>query len=290
MCPRRRIALVTCSWLPQLTPDDHVLRSAIAEVGMRAVPSVWDDEAVDWSGFDGCLIRSAWDYHLKPRSFKAWTSRVSSLVPLWNPLSLIDWNLDKRYLLELEAAGVPTIPTCWLQRGARADLRELVDERGWGETAILKPTVGLGAVNLHRVGVRAPEGQERLDQLLAANDVMVQPFVQSIATRGETSLVYVDGEFSHAVRKRPRDGDFRVQPGWGGTSASLHPSESEFTVAGDALACLPATPSYARVDLVEGPGARPWLIELELVDPNLFFSERPQAAHRLATAVAASVA
>jgi len=288
MAIRPRIAFATCSWLPKLTPDDHVLRTAVASAGMRAVPSVWDDENVDWHAFDGCVLRSPWDYHTKREAFVAWAAKVAEAVPMFNSARIIAWNTDKNYLRTLAERGVPTIPTYWVQRGAGFDLAALRAARSWREV-VIKPTVGLGALNLHRVQVAAPDAQQALDDLLRDNDVMVQPYLTSVERRGEVSLVYVNGEISHAVRKTPRPGDFRVQPMWGGSVAPVKPQAREREVAERALAEVDGCPLYARVDLVEDDEGQPCLIELELVDPNLFFGAEPGAARCFAAALRTAI-
>jgi glutathione synthase/RimK-type ligase-like ATP-grasp enzyme len=272
-----RIALATCAAHPLLAPDDRLLAAAIAARGIEAVPVVWNAEGTDWAAFDGCVVRSVWDYHLEPDRFLAWAELIASTVPIWNPAALIAWNLNKEYLRQLERRGIPVIPTRWLERGGEVRLNEILAAEGWAE-AVIKPTVDLGAKNLRRVNGGDGEGQDALDGLLARHDVMVQPFLPSLEARGELSLVYCAGEFSHAVRKLPASGDFRVQPSWGGSSRAAEVDRADLEVAGRALAGLDASPLYARVDLVEGPRGERLLIELELIDPNLFFAERPEAA------------
>ena len=283
-----RIAIATCDRFPDLTPDDALLARALGGLGIEAVPVVWNAAPVEWEAFDGCLLRSVWDYHLWHGDFLAWAGQVAAAVPLWNPLELVAWNADKRYLRELAQRGVPTIPTHWLQRGTEAVLADLLAERGW-ERAILKPAIDLGAKNLRRTSAGDGAGQAALEELLETHDVMVQPFLSSLETRGELSLVYLGGAFSHAVRKRAKEGDFRVQANWGGSSSPARPDGADLEVARTALDSLEEMPLYARVDLVEGAAGERYLIELELIDPNLFFGEHPAEAGTLAAALAASL-
>jgi glutathione synthase/RimK-type ligase-like ATP-grasp enzyme len=299
-----RIAFVTCAALPALVADDLLLAAAADGHGIEAVPCVWDDPDVAWETFDGCLVRSAWDYHLRRDAFTAWSRQVAAAVPLWNGPDVIAWNTDKRYLRDFAAAGVPVVPTAWAARGASLDLAALLAERGW-EEAIVKPAVGMGSSGISRVRdgdvvaggaivsgggpISVPSGavaaQAALDALLAQDDVLVQPFAPSVLERGELSLIFFEGAFSHAIRKRPRNGDFRVQTGWGGTIEPARAGAAARAVAEQALAQLDGTPLYARVDLLEENVDAPWLIELELVDPVLYFGEDPAAAQRLARAL-----
>jgi glutathione synthase/RimK-type ligase-like ATP-grasp enzyme len=281
-----RVALATCNAFPDLSPDDLPLRDALAARGVEPVPAVWDDGAVEWARFDACVLRSVWDYHLQHERFVAWLRRLRDWAVVWNPVELAIWNSHKSYLRELAEAGVPTVPTHWLERGSETRLADLLDSLGW-EEAVVKPAVDLGALRLHRVARGDSDGQANLQRLLAGHDVMVQPFLPSLESRGETSLVYVAGELSHAVRKRPRDGDFRVQPRWGGSAERVDPEDEEVSVAERALARLDQVPLYARVDLVEGEEEAPCLIELELIDPLLFLERRPAAAEAIAESICA---
>ncbi len=300
------VAFATCASLPALTPDDRLLVDAAAAHGIEAVPCVWDDPAVAWERFDAVLVRSVWDYHLRREAFTAWARRIDGAVPLFNGAREIAWNTDKRYLRDFAAAGVPVVPTEWLARGARVALAELLARRGWRE-AIVKPSVGMGSSGISHVRdgdaavlaggatvsgggpLRVPTEpvapQAALDALLAQDDVLVQPFAHSVRERGELSLVFLDGTFSHALRKRPRAGDFRVQTGWGGTIEGADATGAALAVAATTLAQLARTPLYARVDLLEEDADAPWLIELELVDPVLYFGVDLTAAERLAAAL-----
>jgi glutathione synthase/RimK-type ligase-like ATP-grasp enzyme len=282
-----RVALATCAAFPHLAPDDQLLVEALAARGARPQAVVWDDEAVEWDRFEACVVRSVWDYHFKHERFLAWARRAGAAMPLWNGPELLAWNSEKSYLRELAERGVPTIPTEWIPRGTGAQLAELLASRGW-EEAVVKPTVDLGALNLRRIhGGGNGIDQIVLEGLLARHEVMVQPYLAAIEKRGETSLIYVAGELSHTVRKRPKQGDFRVQPTWGGSVAAVEPSPAELEIAARALAALDEKPLYARVDLVAGDDGAPLLIELELIDPRLFFAEHQTTASALADAALA---
>lgn len=276
-----RIAIATCAAYPDLKGDDELLCEALRRRGCEAASVVWDEDGIVWDGTDLCLIRSTWDYHDKYDEFLAWTRRVDAAAALHNPADLIAWNSDKRYLRELGAAGVPTVPTLWMERDTGADLATELADRGWDE-AVVKPVVDLGAKNLHRV--RADEAQQALATVLARQEAMVQPFLPSLETEGELSLIYVEGRFSHAVRKQPAAGDFRVQSIWGGTVAVAKPGTRHIEVAERALAQLDEPPLYARVDLVTDLQGDPALIELELIEPNLYLGTDPASAERLAEA------
>lgn len=279
---RPRIAIATCAAHPELKGDDELLCEALRECGAEADSLVWDEEGADWSGFDICLVRSTWDYHEKHERFLEWTRRVEAATVLHNPADLIAWNSNKTYLRELSEAGVPIVPTLWVEQGEEIDLRTVLAERGWQE-AVVKPVVDLGAKNLHRV--RVNEAQDALTTVLSRQEAMVQPFLPSLEAEGELSLIYIEGNFSHAVRKQPAKGDFRVQSIWGGTMTTAEAEPHQVEVAERALVQLDEPPLYARIDLVRDPEGHPALIELELIEPNLYLSTDPNAAGRLAEAV-----
>jgi glutathione synthase/RimK-type ligase-like ATP-grasp enzyme len=248
-----RLALATSEDLPELDPDDARLREAL---GGDAEPAVWSDPGVDWSAYDAVLIRSVWDYFLRHEEFLAWVDRVP--VPMWNPAGTIRWNSEKSYLRELEAAGVETIPTAW------------EGEVPWDD-AILKPTVAGGSLGLRRAG----KG-ERVEP-----GWMAQPFLPEVVSAGELSLVFFDGEFSHAIRKTPAEGDIRVQPEHGGRVEAAEPTAEELAAAERVLAAAGRDLLYARVDFV---GDR-LLIELEAIEPRFFFGCAPGAERRLVDAL-----
>jgi glutathione synthase/RimK-type ligase-like ATP-grasp enzyme len=249
-----RLALATCDWLPELDPDDAPLRAAL---GDSAEPVIWSDPEVDWSAYDVVLVRTIWDYFERHEEFLAWLDRVD--VPMWNPADTLRWNSEKSYLRELEAAGIRTIPTAW------------EGEVPWDD-AIVKPLVAGGSLGLRR----AEKGEP------IRPGFMAQPFIPDVVNAGELSLVFFEGEFSHAVRKTPAEGDIRVQPEHGGIITAATPTPAELEAAKRALAAAGRDLLYARVDFV-GDGM---LIELEAIEPRFFFEYGPpQAAGKLARAL-----
>lgn len=275
------MALATCAELPQLAADDQLLQAALTRRGHQANAAVWDDPAVDWASYDAVIVRSCWDYHRRPDDFLVWIDRLDELgVHLWNPPALLRWNIDKGYLLELKARGVPVVPTVYLERGSPADLAALMNTHGWVE-AVVKPAVG--ATSFHTWRTSAPTAaadQGRLAALLATRALLVQPLMPQIA-EGEWSLLFFGGAWSHTVLKRPAPGDFRSQDDFGGTAERREPPPGVAAQARAILATLHEPWLYARVDglLVNGVFT---LMELELIEPSLFLGLAPGAADRLA--------
>lgn len=281
-----RVALVTCGSIPELNDDDRPLIVELWSLGIAAEPAVWDDPAVDWGRYDAAVIRSAWDYHLTPAAFLAWLSRLEALgLPVWNPAPVVRANLDKSYLKELAAAGVRTAPTEWVKKGARAALEEVLAARGWDE-AVVKPSVSASAFRTSRVGRGREGGQAALDDVLSHSDALIQPFLPEIESEGEWSFIFLGGEFSHAVLKSPRAGDFRVQKEHGGRAERREPPPGLLIQARDAAVAGPRPCLYARVDGVRR-GGELLVVELELIEPFLFLSYAPGAARRFAAAIKA---
>lgn len=283
---RPRVALVTCASIPELTDDDRPLLGELWTLGIKAEPAVWDDPSVDWKSFDAAVIRSTWDYHLNPVSFAAWLARLESLgVALWNPAPVIRANADKSYLKELEARGVSVPPTLWVSRGGRQTLDDLLASRGWND-AVVKPVVSAGSYRTSRVRRGDEGGQNALDEVLAHSGAMIQPYLAEIAAEGEWSFIFIGGQFSHAVLKTPRTGDFRVQEDFGGRTERREPPSGLLIQARDAAIAGPTPWLYARVDGVRR-GGELVVVELELIEPSLYLSRAPGAAAKLAAAIKA---
>ncbi len=280
----KRIALATSAAHPELHEHDLPLVDALRAAGLDPVAEVWTDPSVDWSAYDAVLLRSVWDYHIRYDEFSDWLSLVDKAgVPVLNDSGLVRWNGDKRYLLELRERGVAIVPS---QVAAGDCLREVVAGLD-GEEIVIKPTVSATA----RHTIRGVAGSRELSQ--AMDDLpdtvyLVQPFQTEIQTDGEWSLMYVDGEFTHAVVKLPAAGDYRVQEEFGGYATLAEPSAAMLASAQAALAAAGSDPLYARVDGVIVNG-RFLLMELELIEPYLFLPQSPEATKKLAAAVAKRV-
>jgi glutathione synthase/RimK-type ligase-like ATP-grasp enzyme len=278
-----RIALVTCERPIERDDDLDYLVPALKLGGAEIDVVGWSAPEVDWSSYDLTMLSSTWDYHERLGDFRAWLRRIDGLTRLRNPRGLIEWNLDKRYLDELAAAGLPTIPTVWSEPGDDAGAR--VAELAW-EEIVIKPVVDLGARNLVRVGADlVPVMLDRFEV-----PTMLQPYLPSVAEEGELSLVYIEGGLSHALRKLPRRGDFRVQPQYGGTHERIDAPADAIELGARALASIPSTALYARADLVWDEEGELALIELELIEPALYLDVEPASAKRLAAALLAAAA
>lgn len=272
----------------QILLEEAWLGRFFQEAGAEVIRVAWSDPGVDWSRFDAAVLRSTWDYFDRFDEFAPWLDRVSSQTRLINSAALVRWNMDKHYLLDLEGQGVPIVPTVPVEVGSPASLRAVLDERGW-ERAVMKPAVSGAARLTFLVDRDNIEAREPLfAQCVEREAMLIQPFAPSVMERGEVSVVVTDGRCTHAVRKVPRPGDFRVQDDHGGTVHHHEPSDAERAAAERAVAACPEIPLYARVDLVEDGGVLR-IMELELIEPELFFRYCPMAAQRLAAAVCAAL-
>lgn len=267
-------------------PESHLLVAALARRSITAELVPWDS-AQQWAAFRLVVVRTPWDYFARLPEFLAWARTTSALTDFVNPLRVIEWNSHKAYLRELARAGIATVPTLWLEHGA-VDAASQLGALGWGEV-VVKPAVSIGAIGALRARTSDPACAHHVEQLVAAGDVMVQPFVASVAATGEVSLIYFGGVFSHAIRKQPAPGDFRVQDMYGGTIHAHEPSAAEYELASRALACVPAPTAYARVDLVEFDD-KPAVMEIELIEPELFLGVSAHAAERFADVLQARYA
>jgi glutathione synthase/RimK-type ligase-like ATP-grasp enzyme len=258
---------------PGLHEDDHPL---LAELDRRRISwacAIWDDPSVDWSSAKVSVIRSTWDYHRRRNEYVSWAKRAAALTSFWNPAPIIEWNTDKRYLRDLEQLGVPIVPTEWLAKGTKADLAAIAKTRGW-TSVVVKPVVSAGAYGTIKAdpAEHGAKGQTHLDALLAVEDVMVQPYLRTVEAHGERSMLFLDGELSHSVRKQPA---FQPQ------TAEADPvqfSDEEARVARSIVAQVgkkfPGTSLlYSRVDLLPDEGGTYRLMELELTEPTLFLRE-----------------
>jgi glutathione synthase/RimK-type ligase-like ATP-grasp enzyme len=275
--------LVTYDALPAGDPDMPLLVDALARRGATACVSVWNDPAVDWSAASITVLRSTWDYHAAHDAFLAWADNVDRRTRLHNPPALIRWNSHKSYLLDLERAGLPVVPTRILRAGDAVDARTLA--AGFAcERLVLKPAVSLDGHGVFAGRAGDAETDSVLHGLLTSGDVVVQPFVAGVVERGEISVTFIEGVACHAVRKRPAAGDFRVQTRLGGSVEPSSMPGAAAVIGERALATLADAPLYARVDLVEDAGGFR-ITELELIEPSLFMSFAPRTADVLAQAI-----
>lgn len=268
-----RVALATCKTLPEPDPDAEPLLHALQAQGVDARQLAWDDEHADFGAVDLTLLRATWNYPQYPSEFLAWVAKVSEQTALWNPAAVVRWNHHKGYLLDLALRGLPIVPTELVAAGSSESLQSICQRRGYS-AVVVKPAIGAGSFGA-RLFVHAEEGEAHLTALRERGDVLVQPYLRSITERGERSLVWIDGEVTHAVRKAPR---------FAGEHEQIEPatdiSAAERALAKKIFAKLDLKPLYGRVDLVPGEDGEPLVMELELIEPSLYFDHSASGLER----------
>jgi len=275
------VALASCLELPEPDPDAAPLAQALGRAGLRASVMAWDDPAADWSRARLAVLRSTWNYPLDRARFLGWAEGVDRVSRLWNPLETLRWNTHKSYLLDLESAAVPVVPTVLLRRGSARTLDEIRNARGWTDV-VVKPAVSAASYRTMRVTPdRAAEGARHLEKLLEQRDVLVQLYLPSVEDHGERALIWIDGALTHAVRKSPRFAGQEESV----SSRAVPISDAEARLARLALDAAPRPLLYARIDVAPGPAGPPVVMELELVEPSLFFPQSTAALERFVSAV-----
>lgn len=274
--PTLRIAFVTYTTKPDFAPDDLEVVHALNLRGVQVQAIPWDSNFTDWNSFDLVILRSCWNYHLHPKKFLSWLNDLqTNQVNLLNPVSTVRWNLHKKYLAELDRQGVRLPPTQWFTKGDNVNLKELLQQEGWNKV-VVKPAISATAHNTFVVSIKdVAQHQPIMNHLLDQSDLLIQQFVPEIE-QGEYSLIFFHKKFSHAVLKKPKAGDFRVQHDFGGGYSSIEPTDKLIKQAVSILSHIMEPLLYARVDGVMVNGQF-LLMELELIEPVLFFQQAPQA-------------
>ncbi|UYN88730.1 MAG: hypothetical protein KIT08_06395 [Anaerolineales bacterium] len=288
------IAFATDTEWPQLIPSDQLAQAALTELGAAVAPVIWDAD-VDWAQYRAVVIRSTWDYHIRAAEFTAWLNALERAgVPVLNPLPVIRWNMHKRYLAELEADGIRIVPSLWLAQG-QPQPYAAVQQRGWTQAA-LKPLVSADSYHTYVIEDEA-EWNTHQPEVLALGDAVVQEFMPEVQSVGEYSLLFFGDQYSHAVLKTPKSGDFRTQMGYGASTEAVEASPELIAQAARVLETVSnllgaqtqhRPLAYARVDGILREDAF-YLMELELIEPNLFLDYSPGAAQHFARTLLAQL-
>ena len=268
-----RLRVATCAVLPEPDADEAPLAAALTRAGFDHELVAWDDPSVDWDAPIPTIIRSTWNYALDVTAYLAWIDRAAKSAAIWNPPSIVRGNVHKRYLLELAARGVPVVPTTLVEPGATIAVQS--------QRVVIKPEVGAGSLNARVFEAGDIAAIAHCASITARGAALVQPYLRSVEDYGERSLVWIDGELSHAIRKSPRfSGDNET------VSGPMPIGDDERAVALAALAPIANQILYARCDLARDEQGQPMVMELELVEPSLFFAKHPPAADRFVAALA----
>ncbi|WP_203295397.1 ATP-grasp domain-containing protein [Luteirhabdus pelagi] len=272
-------------YVANIKKEYELLKAALEKRSVSVERTFWDNLNYDWSKPDAILIRTVWDYFERYREFADWMENVSTQTQIINPLPIMKWNGHKFYLRDLENKGVQIVPTVFVERGGGRSLPDICKDKGW-QNVVIKPAVSAAAFHAHKVLKDELELKERTFQsLLLERDMLVQPFFETIETKGEASLMVFNGKYTHAVLKKAKSGDFRVQDDFGGTIHSYQPSEKEIEFAEFANSQCPTPPVYGRVDIVWDEQDDCYLSEMEFLDPEIWLREKPETAEVLAEGI-----
>lgn len=276
----------TNQYIENVLREDQYLIDALRKRGISCTKKAWSDPEFEWSNAKAAVFRSTWDYAERLEEFISWLTVASQKTTFINPYSLVEWNLDKHYLRDLEDRNVRIVETYFLEPGEPRTLSELHKEFDLTKS-VLKPAISAAAKDTFLLNCNSitDELEDHFSDLIARESMLLQPFQESVMSRGEVSLIMIGNHFSHAVLKVARKGDFRVQDDFGGTIHDYNPTEDEVALAYEAVHACDTLPLYARVDIVTDNSGNPAISELELIEPELWFRKQPEAADRLAVLV-----
>lgn len=277
-----RVAVATCQHPPEPDPDEELLLAALRGAGLEATVLAWDDGAAldAFRAQDLVVLRSTWNYYEHVDAFVAWVASVGAATTVLNPPSIVAWNVKKTYLRELEKRGVDVVPTELVLHGETREVAAVLDARGWDEI-VIKPLVSAGSFRTERFARASLAGaQAFLDGLVGERDAMIQRWMPSVETYGERSLVWIDGAVTHAIRKTPRFAGGVEQ-----VSGEVPVADDERAFAMRALEPFASELLYARVDMVRDGEGVLRIMELELIEPSLFFRQSPAALARFVAAI-----
>ncbi len=274
------IDIATCARLPEPDFDAGPLAAALASVGLQPRLTAWDGPGNDRPPAPMTLLRSTWNYPLHPDRFLEWIEATAARSELWNRPDVVRWNLHKSYLLDLEKKGVPVTPTALVRKGSVVSLSSILEERGW-DRAVVKPAISAASYRTLRVEQGGREnGEEHLRNLLRDGDALVQMYLPSVEGYGERALVWIDGALTHAVRKSPRfDGEDES------VSEAMPITAAERRLADQAVEAVDGELLYARIDLAPDRSGDPVVMELELIEPSLFFPQCPAALEQFVAGI-----
>lgn len=274
----------------QVHQEDGLVVTALSRLGLKVGRKDWAETGYDWTQCRSAVFRSTWDYFHRFAEFAPWLEQVGRNTRLFNEAGLIHWNIDKHYLGILAEKGINIVPTIFVERGDARSLAHVVAETGW-EELILKPTISGAARHTYRFHALDSERHEcTFGELVEQEAMMLQPFQHNILEEGELSLMVIDGQYTHAIRKTAKAGDFRVQDDHGGSVHRYDASADEILFAEAAVAAVPFDVLYARVDLIRDNDGQLAIMELEMIEPELFFRFCPEAADTLAAGIARRLA
>lgn len=285
----RYVNPVKIDWYVQnILTEDNLVKESLEKRGFRVWRTNWDNPDFDWSLTKIALFRTTWDYFEKFIKFSEWLEKVNNQTRLINPFSIIKWNMNKHYLIDLKEKGVNSTPTRYIKPAESISLKEIIADTRW-DNIIIKPAISAIAKNTYRINSKNFEEYEGIFKgLISERAMLIQPFQNNIV-KGEVSFVVFGGKYSHTVLKMPKDGDFRVQDDFGGTVHEYTPNDEEIKFAEKAVSACDTLPVYSRVDVIRDNNNRLCVSELELIEPELWFRRNYQATELFCDALIRSL-
>ncbi|NVK86338.1 MAG: hypothetical protein HWE21_18565 [Cytophagia bacterium] len=272
-------------YVQNILQEDGLVLDSLKAKGYRVTRKSWSDPDFDWSSTKAVIFRTTWDYFDRYEEWKGWLEKVSQMTKMINPYELIQWNMDKHYLADLQKKGINIPETHYVEIGVVTNLAALFAQKEWTE-CILKPCISGAARHTYRIDLSNIHEHEPIFQKLIQDEaMMLQPFQKNVIAKGEISLMVMGGQFTHAVLKIAKPGDFRVQDDFGGTVHEYTPTSEEIAFAEKAVAACSPHPHYARVDIIRDNDDQLAVIEMEMIEPELWFRLKPEAAEVLAESI-----
>lgn len=289
------ITLLTCRayykpdnitpYIQNILLEQELFKSALEAKGLKVDITYWDNPSYEWQQTKSVVFRTVWDYFERFDEFWEWLEQVKTKTRLINSYELIKWNIDKHYLRDLKNNDIQVVPTFFADRGNNISLKEIANLNDW-KHIVIKPAISASAFNTYKITNDEIEQNEHLfHELLQTHDMLVQPFFSTISELGEASLMVFGGKFTHAILKKAKTGDFRVQDDFGGTVHDYNPTQEEINFAEKVFQSCTSMPIYGRVDIVWDTNKNLYLSELEIIEPELWIRNRPESAKKIADAV-----
>jgi glutathione synthase/RimK-type ligase-like ATP-grasp enzyme len=273
------------NYIQNVLDEDRILKEALEEKGLKIHRINWDHPSFDWSSTRYILFRTTWDYFERFDEFSAWLNEVSDKTQLINQKELIYWNIDKHYLKDLSDQGIRIPKTTFIEAGDSASLKDYIICCGW-EEFILKPAVSGAARHTYRFKKADYEQHSTIfKELIEVESLLLQEYQNKITSKGEVAFMIFGGKYSHAVLKKAKPGDFRVQDDFGGSLHDYDPSDEEIEFAEKAISVCDPMPVYARVDVIWNNEDQLCVGEIELIEPELWFRRENRSAKRCASAI-----
>ena len=269
-------------YIDQVLLEDRLLKNSLEDKGLKVCKKDWADKDFDWNKTRFAIFRTTWDYFERFDEFFTWMKKTKHKTTFINSAEIINWNIDKHYLKDLERNGINIAPTIFIEKGDTILLSELFEKAKWSE-AVIKPAISGAARHTYRINpINCKEKESIFKELIQSECMLFQEFLTNITREGEISLIMIAGKYTHAVKKIAKKGDFRVQDDHGGTVEEYHAKKEEIIFAENCIKKSPFSPIYARVDIVYDNNNQLSLSELELIEPELWFRNNSKSVEILA--------